>query len=82
MNVKVKMAGGRGGGMSQALARDMSPPPHIPGQLHWQIALCLGWRRERRTIDRIKNLDIKNTLLLLPPSLSIGANLVQNSKFN
>ena len=30
----------------------------------------------------IKKIDIKNTLLLLPPSLSNGAGLVRNSKFN
>ena len=83
MNVKVKMAGGGGGACLGLWHRTFPPPPHTTqvncfGRLH-----CAGGgRRERRTMIEIKKLDIKNTLLLLPPSLSNGASLVQNSKFN
>ena len=82
MNVKVKMAGG-GWGHVSGFGAGHVPPPHNTGQLLWQTALCRGGGggRGEQWIE-IKKLDIKNTLLLLPPSLSNGASLVQNSKFN
>ena len=45
--------------MSQALARDMSPPPHNTGQLHWQIALCGGGGGRGEQLIELKNLDKK-----------------------
>ena len=73
------MAWGGGGGTSQAWARDGSPSPYT-GQLHWQIALCGGGGGGRgEQLIELKNIDIKNTLLFLPPSLSIGADLVKGA---
>ena len=82
MNVKVKMAGGGGGGHVSGFGTGHVPPPTTQVNCFGRLHCAGGGRRERRTMIEIKKLDIKNTLLLLPPSLSNGASLVQNSKFN
>ena len=77
MNVKVKMAGG-GGGACLRLEHGTGPPPpttqvNCTGRLH-----CAGGGGGRgEQLIELKNIDIKNTLLFLPPSLSIGADLVK-----
>ena len=74
------MAGGGGGGPVSGLSTGQVPHPIQ----HRSIALagCTvrggGGGRGEQLIE-LKNIDIKNTLLFLPPSLSIGADLVKGA---
>ena len=70
-----------GGGACLRLEHGTGPPPpttqvNCTGRLH-----CAGGGGGRgEQLIELKNIDIKNTLLFLPPSLSIGADLVKGAE--
>ena len=79
MNVKKWHVVGGGGACLRPEHGTGPPPPTIQVNCTGRLHCAGGGGRERRTFYRIKKHRQKNTLLFLPPSLSIGADLVKGA---